>query len=177
MLAWGSGWARLQVYSIYLYSPCRYNQQLYTKLVDRAYNIGWKVRKVIKGGAAQRRFLQKEWKLELHPSEIINATTEIRCLHRKASVLSDKLKEAFPVQPEHRGRSGTKSFGEYSQSHQRRLKRKRATDRELSMNWLHLEGFTPSKLEVLNNETGEMETICLAADIMGSDAHCATQEG
>lgn len=107
---------------------------------------------------------------------VSNLVAEKNELHRKASVLSDKLKEAFPGQPEHRGRSRTKSFGEYSQSHQRRLKRKRVTDCELLMNWLHLEGFTPSKLEVLNNETGEMETICLAADVMGSDAHCATQE-
>ena len=67
-------------------------------------------------------------------------------------------------------------FEDYSQSHQHRLKRKRAADCELSLNWLHLEGFTPSKLEVLNNTTGEVETIHLATDILGPDAHSATQE-
>ena len=67
-------------------------------------------------------------------------------------------------------------FEDYSQSHQRRLKRKRAADCELSLNWLHLEGFTPSKLEILNNTTEEVETIHLAADILGPDVYSATQE-
>ena len=48
-------------------------------------------------------------------------------------------------------------------------------DCEISLNWLHLEGFTPSKLELLNNTTGEAETIQLATDILGPDAHSATR--
>ena len=60
-------------------------------------------------------------------------------------------------------------------THQRRLKRKWAADCEISLNWLHLEGFTPSKLELLNNTTGEAETIQLATDILGPDAHSATR--
>ena len=97
-------------------------------------------------------------------------------LNRKASMVSDKLKHASSDRLECRGRSRTKSFEDYSQSHQRRLKRKRAAECELSLNWLHLEGFTPSKLEVLDNTTGE-ETIHLATDILGPHAHSATREG
>ena len=95
-------------------------------------------------------------------------------LSRKASMMSDKLKHASSGL-ECRERSRTKSFEDYSQSHQRRLKRKRAADCEISLNWLHLEAFTPSKLELLNNTTGEAETIQLATDILGPDAHSATR--
>ena len=49
----------------------------------------------------------------------------------------DKLKHASSGQLECRGRSRTKSFEDNSQSHQRRLKRKRAAGCELSLNCLH----------------------------------------
>ena len=193
------------------------------------------MKKVIKGGAPQCKFLQKEWKLQLCPGEVVTVTKEIASLrnelikvrnekmeieaqnsemlktaeenqfvetelhrltekekemegvvrsltvdedelNRKASMMSDKLKHASSVRLECRGRSRTESFEDYSQSHQCRLKRKRAADCELSLNWFHLEGFTPSRLEVLNNTTGEVETIHLATDILSPDAYSATQE-
>lgn len=189
----------------------RYSQRLHTTLADRAYHIQYKVRKVIKGGAPQRKFLRKEWKLQLCPGEVVTVAKEIESLStelikvqnekmeieaqnskllkrakenqfaetelhqfkekekemegvvRSVTVDKDELnwkpKHASSDQLECRGRSRTKSFEDYSQSHQRRLKRKQAADCELSLNWLHLEGFTPSKLEVLNNTTGEVETI------------------
>ena len=39
----------------------------------------------------------------------------------------------------------------------------------MSLSWLQLEGYTPARLEVLNNETGEVEMVTLAKDILGND--------
>ena len=44
------------------------------------YHIQYKVRKVIKGGAPQCKFLQKEWKLQLCPGEVVTMTKEIASL-------------------------------------------------------------------------------------------------
>ena len=55
-----------------------------------------------------------------------NLIMEKDMLHRRTSVLSDKLKQPSAGHPESRGRSRTKLFGECSQSHQRRVKQKRA---------------------------------------------------
>ena len=46
----------------------------------------------------------------------------------------------------------------------------------MSLSWLQLEGFTPKKLELVHNETGETETICLANDILGSDGKSITED-
>ena len=49
-------------------------------LADRAYHIQYKVRYVIKGGAPQHKFLQKEWKLQLCPGEVVTMAKEIESL-------------------------------------------------------------------------------------------------
>ena len=75
-----------------LYCPCRYNQWLYTKSVDRAYNSGWKVRNI---GAAQRRFLQKDWKLiqKLRRSKNVNVMNEIGSLKNELNKVENKRTE------------------------------------------------------------------------------------
>ena len=98
------------------------------------------------------RLKEKEKEME---GVVCSLTVDKDELSRKGSMMSDKLKHASSGRLEC---SRTKSFEDYSQSHQRRLKRKRAADCEISLNWLHLEGFTPSRLEQLNNTTEEAET-------------------
>ena len=54
--------------------------------------------------------------------------------------------------------------GEYSDSHQRLLKRKRMRSCELSLAWLQREGYTPTKVELKCNKTGKKETIVLSEE-------------
>ncbi len=77
--------------------------------------------------------------------------------HRRALALSDQL--ARRTNPKQRGISTTRSNGEYSQ---RRLKRRRTETFQTSLSWLESEGLTPRKLDLVNNRTGEIETILLS---------------
>ena len=49
------------------------------------------------------------------------------------------------------------------------MKRQRASNCEMSLSWLQLERYTPARLEVLNNKTGEVEMVTLSKDILGND--------
>ena len=48
-------------------------------------------------------------------------------------------------------------------------KRQRASNCEMSLSWLQLEGYTPARLEVLSNETREVEMVVLSKYVLGND--------
>ena len=52
-----------------------------------------------------------------------------------------------------------KPISEYSRSHQRRLKRKRKSNCEISLEWLKDQGLIPIQLTVRNIDTGDEEMI------------------
>ena len=64
------------------------------------------------------RLKEKEKEME---GVVCSLTVDKDELSRKASMMSDKLKHASSGRLECRGRSRTKSFEDYSQSHRRRL--------------------------------------------------------
>ena len=90
-------------------------------------------------------------------------------LHRKASVLSDKLHQGMCTEIGSRARSRSKSIEDYSVSHRRRLKRTRTLSCENSLTWLQMEGYTPTRIELVNNTTGKVETVHLASNVLGCE--------
>ena len=101
-------------------------------------------------------------------------------IQRKASVLSGRLAQVTTSNLlDKRGHSRTKSVGEYSCSHLRRLKRKRRESCELSLTWLDREGYIATKVELLNTETGEKQSLCLNKEqcnlLFGPDADVADE--
>ena len=94
--------------------------------------------------------------------------------------ISDKLKQASPGITPRRGRDRTRSLEDFSDRHQRRLKRHRTHACNDSLEWLKLEGYTPTKLEVMNNKTGMTETLTLnreeAVSMLGADVDSLTED-
>ena len=94
--------------------------------------------------------------------------------------ISDKLKQASPGITPRRGRDCTRSLEDFSDRHQRRLKHHRTHACNDSLEWLKLEGYTPTKLEVMNNKTGMTETLTLnreeAVNMLGADVDSLTED-
>ena len=92
-----------------------------------------------------------------------NATkTQLEKLQAQVQLASEKLKNQDS--PSGVARGPQNPSGEYSDSHQRLLKRKRMRSCELSLAWLQREGYTPTKVELKCNKTGKKETIVLSEE-------------
>jgi len=92
-----------------------------------------------------------------------NATkTQLEKLQVQVQLASEKLKNQDS--PSGVARGPQNPSGEYSDSHQRLLKRKRMRSCELSLAWLQREGYTPTKVELKCNKTGKKETIVLSEE-------------
>ncbi len=87
----------------------------------------------------------------------------------KTRFLADKLRQGNPSVGGTRGRSRTKS-------HQRRLKRQQSESCKTTLSWLELEGYTPLKVEVLNQATGCAETLTLGPNIVGPEESVSQDE-
>ena len=110
--------------------------------------------------------------------ELEKAKVEKAEIQRKASVLSGRMAQVTTSNLlDKRGHSRTKSVGEYSYSHLRRLKRKRRESCELSLTWLDREGYIATKVELLSTETGKKQSLCLNKEqynqLFGPDADVA----
>ena len=69
--------------------------------------------------------------------------------------------------------------GHWRTFHQRRLKRHRSHACNDSLEWLKLEGYTPTKLEVMSNKTGMTETLTFnreTVSILGADVDSVTED-
>ena len=101
---------------------------------------------------------QRSWAAD----ELEKAKVDKAEIQRKASVLSGRLAQVTTSNLlDKQGHSTTKSVGEYSHPHLRRLKRKRRESCELSLTWLDRESYIATKVELLNTETGEKQSLCL----------------
>ena len=136
---------------------------------------------LVEGEKAESDFqcdtLQRESSALREQNSMIQAelkkVSEERDSLKKGSVqLADQLFVTSTGGPRHKRRDET----EYSQSHQRRLKRRRVNSCELSLRWLQMESYTPTKLELIKNSTGEAETLQLAQDILGPEGDTLTQD-
>ncbi len=83
-------------------------------------------------------------------------------LESKVCSLSEKLHGVDDCSS--RGRSSTKAYSDYSESHKRRLKRARTQKCEDSLLWLHQEGYTPLAVEMKITSTGRVERVVLKRD-------------
>ena len=177
----------------------QYTDRLHKVLVRRANHLKDKMRH-LKGGAPRLRFFQQNWKLQLLPQETQVAAMQQKIdslqqqvsasakqldslqsknskLEHKVCLLSEKVwKEAATGT---RGKSKTKRCNEYSQSHQRRLKKARLQQCQHSLLWLEEEGYRPLSVEV-KNTTGKIEKIELGHDeldeLFGSEKEQITEE-
>ena len=75
-------------------------------------------------------------------------------LQLKVCTMSDKLKAEAKFTT--RGRDKTRAFDDISDRHMRRIKRRRVSSCNDSLAWLQLEGYTPRRVELLNNRTGAL---------------------
>ena len=83
-----------------------------------------------------------------------NATkTHLEKLEAQVQLTSEKLKNQDSLTCVARGPRNPS--GEYSDSHQRFLKRERMRSCELSLAWLQREGYTPTRVELKCNKTGK----------------------
>ncbi len=150
--------------------------------------------KTLSGGAPRRKFFQKPWTLKLEVGEVVTheriqqaeeaakqlqdrvklLETEQLVLHDQVHRTSEKLRRANATAGSKRGRDRTKSMDDYSVSHLRRLKRQRTASCATSLSWMDGEGYTPIRLEVRNNITGDIESVTLdqgdSEAILGPDA-------
>ena len=152
--------------------------------------------KNLSGGAPRRKFFQQSWTLTVLKDEIVpqaetieklendiehlkeqvhdvtvqkkDALEKCEALTKKVAVISGKLRTAT-ADGFCSTRGKKRSCTEYSKSHLRRLKRQRASNCEMSLSWLQLEGYTPARLELVNNETREVHMVALSKDILGND--------
>ena len=175
-----------------------YTKRLHDILVNRAVYVK-RQNKVLTGGAPRRKFMQKQWELQFQCDEIVTeaemtpksdlreATDKLEemkaeniRLQETVERISDKLKQASPGITPRRGRDRTRSLEDFSDRHQRRLKRHRTHACNDSLEWLKLEGYTPTKLEVMNNKTGMTETLTLnreeAVSMLGADVDSLTED-
>ena len=109
----------------------------------------------IEGLKMERNTLQKQEE-ELSIA-VDNLTQENKRLRKQARQLCSKTSSDSPRT---RGRS-YKPDEEYSESHQRRLKRLRTKICDQSLSWLQDEGYVPMTVTVVNALTGKEETIAL----------------
>ena len=169
----------IKVLSNHLKSTVNYSERLHKILVNRANFVRLKFKK-LKHGRQQSVFLGKQWKLQLLPSElsVVTVTEENKELKRQVSttmkrvielnsqvaMLSDELKKRSAPEGEdkrfnHKQRRDVDRETLYSERHQRLLKSRRTRACEVSLAWLQNEGFTPTKLDVVQNRTGVTETV------------------
>lgn len=184
----------------------QYTDRLHKVLVRRANHLKDKMRS-LKGGAPRQRFFQQNWKLQLLLQEIqvtamqqeidslqqqvsasaekaASLTEQLDSLQSKNSKLEHKVcwlsqkvwKEAVGTQC----KSKTRRWNEYSQSHQRRLKRDRLQQYQDSLLWLEEQGYRPLSVEVRNTSSGKVEKIELGHDeldeLFGSEKEQITEE-
>ena len=84
-----------------------------------------------------------------------NATkTQLEKPEAQVQLTSEKLKNQDSLTGVARGPRNPS--GKYSDSHQRLLKRKRMRSCELSLAWLQREGYTPTRVELKCNKTGNI---------------------
>ena len=143
-----------------------YTKRLHDILVNRAVYVKQQ-NKVLTGGAPRRKFMQKQWELQFQCDEIVTeaemtlksdlreATDKLEemkaeniRLQETVERISDKLKQASPGITPRRGRDRTRSLEDFSDRHQRRLKRHRTHACNNFLEW-----HTPTKLEVMNKKT------------------------
>ena len=99
---------------------------------------------------------------------------KLECLAEDNKVLQEKVQNF--------GNSGKKrkSLDSCSESHKCLLKRKQTTSCETSLEWLELEGFIPTRLELRNVESGESHTLILnkkmCSDLFGQAGSEASQD-
>lgn len=171
-----------------------YTRRIHTLLANRA-NYLKRQQRVLTGGSPSRKFFQKTWDIKLDKAEVKTKGEQVletklseanstikklekdkKQLRQKVCVMSDKLKMTTPSRK--RGRDRAKAFEDLSDRQQRRIKRQRTSNCIDSLAWLHLEGYTPRKLELVNNSTGTLETLTLqqleAQEIFGANAHSMT---
>ena len=93
-----------------------------------------------------------------------NLSEQVYSLSQKNCSLSEK-KESLSQKVDSQNKQDScmsmtkKPISEYSRSHQRRLKRKRKSNCEISLEWLKDQGLIPIQLTVRNIDTGDEEMI------------------
>ena len=108
----------------------------------------------------EKKALKKEkTQLEKENSQLKQSREK---LSRKVQSLSKQVQKARAngYQPT-RGHSRVKSPSKCTTRHQRNLKRKRLDSCSESLSWLEAEGYTPTRIEVRNDKTGETELLQL----------------
>ena len=131
-----------------------------------------------KGGKQRAHFLGSLWAFKVLPEELCAQTLEreVERLTEENKVLQEK------VQNFAKGQSGKKrkSLDACSESHKCLLKRKRTISCETSLEWLRLEGFVPTRLELRSVGSGESHTLILnkemCSDLFGQAGSEASQE-
>ena len=155
------------------------------KVSKKTYTVVNTVNKLRKqGGRQMNSYLQKEWSIQLSPSEVESPQqTALENELKKATEEKDKLEEekntilkqnaSLKSQLTHlaeqmqkaqssgyqptRGKSKNKS--QYSQRWVRKMKQQQRTKCSSSLAWLESEGYTVLKVTVQNNTTGSTEVI------------------
>ena len=149
-----------------------FTERIRKYLVYRA-NYVRRTHRALRNGRNQREFLAKNWKMEVYEQELSTAALrsenkQLRNeseaskkanehLKKQIAIASEKLKkssESMPLRPRDFNRS-------YSESHTRLLKRKRAEECEVSLAWLDYDGYSPTKIEMVDKRTGKVEVVKL----------------
>ena len=146
----------------------------------RAQKICYTV-KTLRHGRQQAAFLSKDWTLNVSSKDVrtpkdketeeqlkkaLKENSQLKKSHDqlKSKVLKlsnavKKCKEAGYNRT--RGRTVHKPPFQCTEQHRRKLKRKRKQSCSESLAWLEQEGYSASKVEIVNRKTGETEIVTL----------------
>ena len=134
-----------------------YSPRVHKLLVNRMFYLHSAVKK-LKGGRQRQEFLNKNWCFAVQRTETVfqedlekeNCELQeiVQQLQQKVSDQANFIrKKTLADKPEARGRK--RSLEEYSDRHQRRLKKERTKSCEMSLSWLEKEGYTPMKVTMV----------------------------
>ena len=173
-----------------LHLNLRCTKALMTRVYKRTSFIVNKIRKLHYRGRQVQEFLQKEWNLELTSRDIKTCRQNIvekeltsqrdsllkenKALQSKSLKLEKQVTSlSCQVQKAQsngfvpsRGSSKRKSSLEYSDRHHRGLKKKRKEKCDNSLAWLQSEGYSATKVMLVNTTTGQEESINLNTDCL-----------
>lgn len=179
----------------------RYTKSLMQRLYKRTSLIVNKVKKLRRQGGRQMvKYLKEEWAMQLSSKdkktchqdvvekqlrserdsllkENIKLHKHSNSLQSQVTTLSGQLQKACSsgYKPT-RGPSKRKSPSQYTDRHNRELKRMRKDKCSSSLAWLQFEGYSVTQVKMVNTTTGKEEKIDLnPEDLLGPDENSITE--
>ncbi len=147
----------------------RCTQCVYKMLTARASFLRAKSRQ-IRGGVQRKKFFGHNWTLKLPakhvstPAQVAKENVQLRAQVRSlTSSLITTADELRRMQQGIETRGKRNAPGDYTDRHQRRLKKQRVDSCRASLSWLQQEGLTPLSVDVLNSKTSRKQTIKLGS--------------